>query len=298
MPYLSLKDKLIIAGFIITAICIPIVLTMGKETQFFKSFAVNNKTSTQTVTKNKTASVSGGLQEIPGTSPLSELNKLLEGSPANTPIETTTASSANLSFGPTLNMSINIEGRPVGKQGAKVFLGLASGNPIPNPTYLLTFTVNFPDNGIFQGLSLAGLNTGSTYTAYLKGPAQIDTATSFTMSASETKLNDGQPVALLSGDLNEDNAVNAADYAIAKTLYGTTPNSSNWNLRADLNLDNIINNLDLAIITKNLGKTGASGTWFSPPPVASASATPRAGGPSGSYESYVSSRSGYWLYVP
>jgi len=103
------------------------------------------------------------------------------------------------------------------------------------------------------------------------------------MSPTETNLNSSQPLFLTTGDLNEDNTINSADYTIAKNLYGTTPASSEWNFRVDFNLDGIINNVDLAYIIKNFGKTGVSSTWLSAPATATGS-----GSPSG----------GYWLWVP
>lgn len=280
------KEKVTLIGFLIILFSIPVSFTLLKNTQVFKSKADEIKPV------KRVASSSATLRPVPSTSPLEELNKLIQASPA--PEQTSADSSPttstptptplpNLAFGPTLNLKINIEGRPKDKYAGKVFVGIASGNTSTNPAYLLTFSIDFPDSGVFAGLSLAGLNPGSTYTAYIKGAAQIDSKATFVMSPTESTLNSGQALGLITGDLNEDNTVNATDYAIAKNLYGTITSSRVWNPRADFNLDGIINNYDLAYVTKNLGKTGSSGTWFSPPPQATSS-----GSPSG----------GYWLYLP
>lgn len=291
--YLDLKEKIALAGFFIILISIPVAATLVKNTQIFNSGAFEKGTpekGSQQYIVGAIPSPSPSPKEVPTSSSLSELEALIQNSTnqSSTPSVSTTTTPAptpevNLAFGPILNMIIEIEGRPAGKQAAKAFVGLSSGSVKVSPTYLLTFTIDFPDSGVFKGLSLAGLNPGSVYTAYIKGPGQIDFASTFTMGATETSLNNNQPITLTSGDLNEDNTINSADYTIAKSSYGATPSSKSWNSLADFNQDKIINNLDLALISKNFGKTGASGTWYSPPPQASSSGTPAGG---------------YWLAVP
>lgn len=283
---LSFKEKLAFVGFFLILVSIPISFVLIKNTQIFKSSA-NEPNSLSTISQSVTSSALNPTptpKEIPSTSPLTELNKLLQISPTPATSTPTPTPEVNLAFGPILNIKIEPEGRPAGKYATKAFVGLANGSAQTSPTYILTFTIDFPDSGIFKGLSLAGLNPGSTYTAYIKGAAQIDTASTFTMGPTETNLNNNQAIILTTGDLNEDNTINSADYTIAKSLYGTTKNSPNWNERADFNLDGIINNLDIAYIIKNFGKTGASSTWQSTPPQATSSGTPAQGG--------------YWLWIP
>lgn len=230
-------------------------------------------------------------KEVPAKPPVEELKELSEKGVAPKKEEASPSPSAQVSFGPTLDFKISIEGRPKDKYQAKIFLGIASGQPQNNPSYLLSFLVNVPSSGDFKGLSIAGLTQGSTYTAYLKGPAQIASASAFTVRPTATNLG---LFNLLTGDLNEDNNINSADYSIAKAALGITSSSQNWNQNIDFNLDNIVNNFDLGIITKNLGKIGASGIWVSPPPPpATQSGTlnpPNTGLPDGSQ--------GYWLYIP
>ncbi|OGE63873.1 hypothetical protein A3A14_01515 [Candidatus Daviesbacteria bacterium RIFCSPLOWO2_01_FULL_43_38] len=266
-------------GFVVILLSIPLSFSLARSSQVFRSRADELKKTATSSAQIKKSPVTQPL-EVPATSPLSELEQ-----PAPTP--DALASSLNTAFGPTLNVKINLEGRPAGDQSAKVFIGIAQGTPTGKPTYVLSFTVDFPASGEFKGLSLAGLNPGSTYTAYVKGPAQIDSSSTFTMSPTETNLNNNLALLLLSGDLNEDNTINSADYTVAKAIYGATASSANWNARADLNQDGVINNLDLVYITKNTGKTGASSIWYSSQPVASGSAslttsgsaTPATGGP-------------------
>lgn len=188
------------------------------------------------------------------------------------------------SYGPTLSLKVVLEGRPKSNQATKLFVGIAEGTLTANPKFVLSFSVDLPASGEYANLSLAGLNPGSTYTALLKGSAQIAASASFTMSPTVTTLNNGEAVNLTSGDLNEDNVVNSADYSIAQKALGATSKSTNWNANADLNKDGIINTFDLSTITKNIGQVGASGTWTSPIPKV---ATPSAGSPGG-----------YWLWLP
>ncbi|MCL5784468.1 MAG: dockerin type I domain-containing protein [Patescibacteria group bacterium] len=299
MPELTKQQILIIIGFILILASIPIAFVLIKNTQSLDSRAQGKKT---------TAQIPGPVtqpREVPHDSTLADINKLLEASPTPT-VAASSSYGANLSFGPTLNLKIAIEGRTAGNYATKAFVGVASGGVATKPQYLLSFTVDFPPSGAFTGLSLAGLTVGSTYTAYIKGPAQIDNGITFVMSPTETNLNDGQPITLTSGDLNEDNTINSADYTIAKNLYGTTSASASWNSRADINGDGVVNNLDLSYILNNFSKTGSSGIWYSsPPPVATGSASLNTTLPIGGYDSTPSgsepkgsNQGGYWIWVP
>jgi hypothetical protein len=121
---------------------------------------------------------------------------------------------------------------------------------------------------------------------------QIATSSAFIMSPTVTNLNDGQALPLASGDLNDDNAINSADYSIAQKAFGATPSSSNWNDNIDLNKDGVVNVIDLSIISKNLGAVGASGAWTSPLPniaTKSAEINTSIGSPN---------QGGYWIWVP
>lgn len=311
MPSLTRNQIIALVGFFIILISIPISFYLVKQTQIFRSKASSGEPSGP-VTKPV---------PVPPGSPASDLVSSTEG-----PESTSSGSTGDMSltFGPTLNMTITIEGRPSGKEGGKVFVGLAAGSAQTAPSYILSFSFDVPDSGVYKGISLAGLNPGSIYTAYVKGEAQIDSSSTFTMGPNETNLNDGKPLLLTTGDLNDDNVINSADYSICKGLYGTTTKSSNWNERADFNKDGVINNYDLAIIIKNMGKTGTSGPWISVPKVSTPSATPTSspsaeliskpniGGPATDFGAVLSastisatptteeipSHSSYWIFVP
>lgn len=206
-----------------------------------------------------------------------EINRLLESS-----------NSAELSFGPTLNFKIQIEGRPAGNQTGKIFFGLAAGKPQLNPKYILSFLIDIGADGVYKGLNIAGLEGGQQYTAYIKGQSQIATGAAFTLTPA---FNDLGTVILLSGDLNEDNVVNTADYAISKAALGTNPSSSNWNADYDINKDGVVNVFDLGFIIRNLSKIGAGGPWISTPATKTAtpSASSRTNRPVGSSHCHPSS---------
>lgn len=227
-------------------------------------------------------------KEVPKITPIQELEEASEGMAAQSKQQTTPSPSVQISFGSTLNFKTNLEGRPKDDHSAKIFLGIASGQPTNNPTYLLSFLIDMPKSGAFQGLSIAGLTQGSTYTAYLKGPSQIASASAFTVRPTVADLG---LFNLITGDLNEDNTINSSDYSIAKAALGATPSSQKWNKNIDFNLDNIINSFDLGIITKNLGKIGSSGVWVSPPPPPATQSGVLEAPNTGSTE-------GYWLYIP
>ncbi len=275
-------------GFALMLFSIPLSFSLVKSSQIFRSRASELKNEASSSANINKGTVTKPIETLSPTPPLLDE---LPGEPAPDPLA---SSSLNTAFGPTMNAKITIEGRPASNQAGKVFIGIASGTPTGKPTYVLSFTVDFPASGEFKGLSLAGLNPGSVYTAYLKGPAQIDASSKFTMSPTETNLNNNLAISLISGDLNEDNTINSSDYSIAKNIYGATSASANWNERADLNKDGIINNLDLVYITKNSGKTGASYVWYSSNQVASGSAQISSDStPSGSPVT-----GGYWFWMP
>lgn len=223
-------------------------------------------------------------------------------SPKTTSVLPNSTDSAQLILGPTLAGQMSIEGRPAGKMSSsKMFLGIAQGEAAINPRYLLSFLIDLDDSGKFDSISLAGLDQGVAYTAYFKGSAQIATSSAFFVKATPTDLG---KLSMLTGDLNEDNIVNSADYDLLKGSLGATPSSGKWNPNFDFNLDGIINTLDLAILSRNMGKTGASGPWYSGIPQASASAAtksaslrnqPSVGGPVGSDPK---SEKGYWMWFP
>lgn len=300
MAGLGFKQIALIIGFFLLLASIPVTLILLKKTQIFQSKAYE----APIIELPPISSASGKLKptpklnEVPSSSPLTELQKLmaqnstLSATPTPATESGTPTPTPNLTFGPTLSLKVSLEGRPTNNQSAMVFIGLAAGEPNQSPTYLLSYTVDFPADGLYRGLSLAGLSGGSTYTAYIKGPAQITSAQSFAVGIAETYLNGGNSISLTTGDLNDDNTINTADYSIAKASLGAKSGDSTWNSRIDFNLDGVINTIDLGYITKNFGKTGLSGVWYSPPPISTQSAIltkPNIGSVSGD---------GYWLWLP
>lgn len=240
-------------------------------------------------------------KEVPKETPKSSLDTLKEELGEQKSGKSSASAAPEISFGPTLNFKIIIEGRPAGKQGTKkLFLGLAQGQPSTKPQYLLTFSLDVPDNGEYKALSIAGLTQGDTYTAYLKGASQIATASAFVVKPTASDLG---ILNLITGDVNEDNTINTSDYNIVKNALGATPTSEKWNPSLDFNLDNWVNSFDLSIVSKNLGKTGLSGVWVSPPPPASSGTLtmPNIGTPETASEQIpitIPSEKGFWIFIP
>ena len=272
----TFKQRLLLGLFILLILSIPVGAYLVSQNQTVKSTASEPKQ------KLPVSSIK------PNTSPAKKLLSASQILPSVSP-STTLATS----FGPTLSLKANLEGRPEGNQVARLFVGIMEGVLTANPKFLLSFTLDLPATGIYSNLSLAGLNPGTKYTALLKGSAQIATSSAFIMSPTVTNLNDDQALPLASGDLNDDNVINSADYSIAQKAFGATPSSSNWNDNIDFNKDGVVNVIDLSIISKNLGSVGASGAWISPlPNIATKSAeinTP-IGSPNQSQ--------GYWIWIP
>ena len=283
----TFKSRLLLGLYIFILLSIPVGAYLASQHQSTKSSASEPKTN---ASKTTTTSPS---KELLSTS--ESKAKLESSSSASTDTSPTIATS----FGPTLSLKVSLEGRLQTNQKTKLFVGILEGSALSNPKFLLTFMVDVPSSGSYGNLSLAGLSTGGQYTAILKGSAQIATASTFVMSPAETKLNSGDAVSLTSGDLNEDNVINTADYSIIQKAYGSTSASANWNENADLNKDGVINTFDSAIVIKNLGKIGDSGVWTSTIPktaTSSASLSPESSVlPVGSVGG---TDTGYWLWIP
>lgn len=279
----TFKQRLLLAVYIFIILSIPVGAYLASQTQIFKSKASGSQ-DTKVVKSTPTPAAK------PTTSPAKELLSLSESdlsSSPSSPSPTPTPASPTIatSFGPTLSLKASLEGRRVSKQATKLFVGIVEGVLASNPKFLLSFSVDLPDNGTYSNLSLAGLSPGTKYTALLKGKAQIATSSAFVMSPKVTNLNDGQTLTMLTGDLNEDNAVTAADLSIAQS----------GKKEADFNQDGVVNAFDFAIITKNLGQIGASGVWTSPLPKV---ATPSAGLALPVGSAVDGSTFGYWLWIP
>ena len=281
----SWKIKIALGIYVFLVLSIPVGAYLASQDQNPTTSAKEEK---KPVTKTPKPT------EVPNATPAPK-KPLIESKPSGE--ETTTQAST---FGPTLNLKLTLEGRPGGMMASKIFVGIADVAAQTNLKYLLSFNIDLPDNGEFTGLSLAGLTSGSNYQAVIKGPAQIATSSAFIMSPTVTNLNNNQALTLLTGDLNEDNAINSADYSIAKTAFGAKLNSVNWNENVDFNKDGVINSADIAIIIKNMTKTGDSGLWISQ--VASGSASLLDQNPTGSASAqpsaHPSGNTGYWLWVP
>ena len=280
----TLKQRILLGVYIFIVLSIPVGAYLASQSQTTKSSASEGK-------KNIIVKAT----PLPTTSPakeiLSQSEANLEASPSPTPEPST--STIATSLGPTLALKTTIEGRPTNNQSTKLFVGILEGELSSNPKFLLSFTVDLPTSGEYSNLSLAGLNPGTQYTVLIKGSSQIATSSSFVMSPNVSNINEGQPLNMLTGDLNEDNIIDSADLAIIQATLGSTPSSSNWNAVADFNLDGVVNIFDLALVSKNIGQIGASGTRTSPIPK---TATPSAsldeskaiGSPTG----------GYWVWIP
>lgn len=289
----TLQQRLLLGVYIFILLSIPIGAFMASEYQTNTKSKANEPATTKKlvkVTPKPTTSAARTLLD------LSQAKLGIEsGDSSATPSPSPDSQSPTIAtnFGPTLSFSVVTEGRPVANQTNRVFVGIIEGNIASNPKFLLSFTVDLPSSGKFSNLSLAGLTSGTRYTALLKGSAQLATSSAFTMSPAVSNLNDGQPLAMLSGDLNDDNVINSTDNSIAQKAAGTNTQSSNWNENVDFTKDGIINAFDLGIIAKNMGKAGASGAWTSPlPQTATSSAsliTPAVGSPESG---------GYWIWVP
>lgn len=272
--FTSLKQRILLGIYIFIVISIPVGAYLASQVTQIKSQAQETKITKPITKQPKPTSSPNALAEQLANLPNLNQTPLPSSSPAY-----------STSFGPTLSLKILIDGRPTNNQATKLFVGIVTGTNLQSPQYLLSFTVDVPASGQFDNISLAGLTIGNTYTAILKGDAQIATSSAFVMNPAVTNLNSGAALAMLSGDLNQDNVINDLDQKIVQAALGQK------DVPADLNKDGIVNGIDLAILNKNLNKVGASGVWASTPKTTASENTPSVGSPEGS-------SSGYWVWVP
>ncbi len=279
--------------YIFVLISIPIGAYLASQTQTINSNASEPKTAKPTPKASPLPNNTPAVKDLLSASESNVSNLQPETTPS--PASYSESPTIATSFGPTLSLKTILEGRPAGNQATKLFIGIAEGTLSPNPKFLLSFSVDLPASGTYSNLSLAGLTPGTKYTALIKGSSQIAASSEFSMSPTVSTLNEGAALNMLSGDLNEDNAITEADLSIVQRAFGASSKSANWNELADLNKDNVVNAFDLAIVTKNLGQVGASGAWTSP--------IPKTATPSASLDSPVGAPSfeevqGYWIWIP
>ncbi len=289
----TLKQKLLLGVFIFILLSIPVGSYLVSQNQTYKSKAAEFASPAPTLQVPPRPSASpAAVREL-----LTAAEEaVLEDSPEATASPSPSPASPEIatSYGPTLSFKAKIEGRPEADQATRLFVGIMEGSLTANPRFLLSFTVDLPASGAYSNLSLAGLNPGSRYSALLKGTNQIATSSAFTMTPAVSNLNEGEPLTLSVGDLNDDNVINSADYSIAVKAFGTTTSSAGWNANIDFNSDGMINTFDLSILTKNIGQTGASGAWTSPIPKVATASAGLSGPPVGSPEEPP----GHWIWVP
>lgn len=287
----TFKLRLILGIYIFIILSIPVGAYLASQTQTIKSKA--SETSNTPIVKNTPRPTTSAAKQLLGTSESTLLNNP---NPSPSPAPEPSSPTIATSFGPTLSLKASLEGRPANDQSTKLFVGIFEGEIKSNPKFILSFSVDLPTSGTYSNLSLAGLTSGTKYTALLKGAAQIAVSTTFIMSPTVTNLNDGAALNMSSGDLNDDNVVSEADLSIAQKAIGATAKSSNWNENVDFNKDGIINIFDLSIISKNMGQIGASGVWTSPIPKVG---TPSASLNNTSAQGGISEENrGYWLWIP
>ncbi len=284
----TLKSRLLLGVYVFLVLSIPVGAYLASQTQTTKSRASEGpvvKKAPPTATSSATKTILN-----------SSASSVADTMPAPTPSPSSDSPTIATSFGPTLSLKVSLEGRPTDNQATKLFVGIFEGAISSNPTFILSFSVDLPADGSYSNLSLAGLTSGTQYTALIKGPAQLAASAVFTMAPTVTNLNDGQVINLLTGDLNEDNVVNSSDLTIAQKAMSSNSSSSNWNQLVDFNLDGIVNLFDIALIYNNMDKIGDSGVWVSPIP--SPSASPSVGSPSAPSQGGPGENKGYWMWVP
>ncbi len=94
-----------------------------------------------------------------------------------------------------------------------------------------------------------------TYVWRVKGPQYLVNCGGVTLTgAPTTSIEMGQ---MKTGDANNDNVINAADFNILKGTFGKTPGDPGYDASADFTGDNTVNVADFSLLRGNFGQGGA-----------------------------------------
>mgnify|MGYP003394043213 CR=1 FL=1 len=290
--HLTFRRKIIIGVYIFVLLSIPVGAFLASRFQNSKSSANSQNIKKPVTSAKPTTNTGKNLLDLSG----SNISK--SGTGTNSDATDSASPTVPTNYGATLSIKETIEARPNEDYSTRLFVGILEGEVSQNPNFILNFTVDVPASGEYNNLSLAGLTSGTKYTALIKGSTQIATSAAFIMSPDVTNLNDGKPLHMLSGDLNQDNVINNVDYAIVQKALNSTASSSNWNDSADLNRDGVVNIFDISIVSRNNGKVGASAAWTSISPMASSSATVGGGPMDENIANPPGEVKGHWIWIP
>lgn len=110
-----------------------------------------------------------------------------------------------------------------------------------------TISVTPDENGNF---SFSGLRAGD-FTVDFQSEGYVQSCMSATLDGAGN--HDFGQIELLAGDINQDGAIDIADFTFLSGRYGTQQGEENYVLAADLNKDTVINVQDLAILASHFG---------------------------------------------
>ena len=143
---LNLTKQQLITFSLFALLIISLPVTLYLTRLFFKAPLPQSQISRKVPVNPPSESFAQG--------PESSLEKQIKQSLSPTPTEEPTpdeTANASVSFGPTLNFKVTIEGRRKGSFATQAFVGIASGSVNKRPKYLLSFTINIPKSGVFNG---------------------------------------------------------------------------------------------------------------------------------------------------
>jgi len=115
------------------------------------------------------------------------------------------------------------------------------------------YSVSTDANGYFT-VSVGSLPNG-TYNWRVKGPKYL--ANSGTLTLSGAPVTNVEMGLMLTGDCNNDNAVNVLDFGILKPTFGKSIGDPGYDDRADFNGDQTVNIADFNLLKGNFGQGGA-----------------------------------------
>jgi subtilase family serine protease len=118
-------------------------------------------------------------------------------------------------------------------------------------TLIETRTATLASDGSFAVTTVA---PDGAYDVYVKSSHWLRRkVASVTISSSGAS---GVSASLANGDVNGDNVVSLADFALVRTAFGSTSVSGNWNPNADLNGDGSVSLADFVIVRNQFGQAG------------------------------------------
>jgi len=152
----------------------------------------------------------------------------------------------------TLNGTVALQGRTPGTDAYRVDLQITLSQPtgVAAGTVHAAATATTSVNGTF---TWGGIPPGTYDIEVKQAQALSRKASNVTLVAGNNPVNFGT---LLTGDVNNSNAVSLSDYAVLRLVFGKCAGDDGYDSRPDLNGSGCVTLADYALLRNNFGMAG------------------------------------------